>query len=396
MAGQTRDALESPRQAHLPTAGPESGNNRASTLIHQPEPSAAAPDLPLRSFPVAGRWAALLAASLLLGGVLQWLQLPAALMLGPLTAAVLVQRAGGSVRVPRVLMAAAQAVIGCLVARSVTPANITGFTLHWPVFLAVVAAAVAASILIGWGVGRLRIIPGHTAVWGMLPGAATVMIVLAEAYGADFRLVAFMQYLRVGLVTGTASLMALLFAPGEGVRFAAGLFPPVDPSQFLMTAGVALIGGGCGLAARIPAGVLLCPLALGAALNLCGWVKIELPPVLLIGSYAVIGWSIGLHFTRDILAAAARALPQSAGAILLLMAFCGLLAWLLVLLLHVDPLTAYLAASPGGVDVVAIIAASTKVDTPFVLALQCVRMIVLLIVGPPLARWVAGRLDPRS
>ena len=132
---------------------------------------------------------------------------------------------------------------------------------------------------------------------------------------------------------------------------------------------------------------------MGAALNLSGFVRIELPPALLIVSYAVIGWSIGLHFTRDILAAAARALPQSAGAILLLMAFCGLLSWLLVLWLQVDPLTAYLAASPGGVDAVAIIAASTKVDTPFVLALQCVRMILLLIVGPPLARFVAGKLD---
>jgi len=355
------------------------------------EPSAPA-GLLLQPLPLTGRWAVLLAASLLLGGALQWMKLPAALMLGPLVAAVLVQRAGGSVKVPRALMAAAQAVIGLLVARSVTPANINGLALHWPVFIAVVGAAVAASILIGWGIGRLRIIPGHTAVWGMLPGAATVMIVLAEAYGADFRLVAFMQYLRVGLVTATASLVALLFAHGEVVRFTAGVFPPIDPSQFLMTLGVALIGGACGLIARIPAGVLLFPFALGAALNLSGFVRIELPPALLIASYAVIGWSIGLHFTRDILAAAARALPQSTGAILLLMAFCGLLSWLLVLSLHVDPLTAYLAASPGGVDAVAIIAASTKVDTPFVLALQCVRMILLLIVGPPLARFVAVRL----
>ena len=75
------------------------------------------------------------------------------------------------------------------------------------------------------------------------------------------------------------------------------------------------------------------------------------------------------------------------------MAFCGLLAWLLVVLLHVDPLTAYLATSPGGVDAAAIIAASTHVDTPFVMALQTVRMIMLLVIGPPVARWVAETLD---
>ena len=103
-----------------------------------------------------------------------------------------------------------------------------------------------------------------------------------------------------------------------------------------------------------------------------------------------------LRFTREVLAAAGRALPQSLGATALLMSFCGLLAWMLVALLHIDPLTAYLATSPGGVDAAAIIAASTKVDTPFVMALQTGRVVVLLIIGPHVARWVAGALKPAA
>jgi hypothetical protein len=55
----------------------------------------------------------------------------------------------------------------------------------------------------------------------------------------------------------------------------------------------------------------------------------------------------------------------------------------------------YLATSPGGVDAAAIIAASTNVDTPFVMAMQTVRMIVLLLVGPHIARWTASTLEPR-
>jgi hypothetical protein len=93
-----------------------------------------------------------------------------------------------------------------------------------------------------------------------------------------------------------------------------------------------------------------------------------------------------------VLTAAIRALPQSVVATILLMAF---LVWVLVVLLHVDPLTAYLATSPGGVDAAAIIAASTKVDMPFVMALQTFRMLTLLAVGPVVARWVAGTLDPQ-
>jgi membrane AbrB-like protein len=335
----------------------------------------------------------LLAASLLLAYLLQWARLPAAFMLGPLAAAALAQSAGVTVKIARTPMAAAQAVIGCLVARSITPAIIGGFAHHWPLFLCVVALSVAASTAIGWLMSRLRIIPGTTAVWGMLPGAATVMMLMAEAYGADFRLVAFMQYLRVVMVAAAASLVALLFVHGGGSRFAAGYFPPVDLHNFIATAAIALVGALAGIASRIPAGVLLGPLVLGAILSASGHVTIELPPALLIASYAIIGWNTGLRFTRDVLAAAARALPQIIVAIALLMGFCGLLAWLLVELLHIDPLTAYLATSPGGVDAAAIIAASTKVDISFVMALQLVRVILLLAMGPSLARWVAGTLD---
>jgi membrane AbrB-like protein len=352
--------------------------------------------LPLRSLPVAGRWAVLLAGSALAAAVLQWVGLPAALMLGPLAAAILVQTAGGAVKVPRAFLAAAQAVIGCLVARSITPAIVGSFAGHWPVTLGVVALSLAASVAIGWAMSRFRIVPGTTAVWGMLPGAATAMMVMAEAYGADFRLVAFMQYLRVVLVAVAASIVALLFAHGGGNRLAGGYFPPADLPDLAATAAVALAGGGLGLVLRIPAGVLLGPLALGAVLNVLGWVRIELPPIVLIASYALIGWNTGLRFTREVLAAAARALPQSLGATALLMGFCGLLAWLLVALLHIDPLTAYLATSPGGVDAAAIIAASTKVDAPFVMALQTVRVVAVLIIGPHLARWAAGALKPAA
>ena len=117
--------------------------------------------------------------------------------------------------------------------------------------------------------------------------------------------------------------------------------------------------------------------------------------MVLIASFAAIGWTTDRRITRDVLAAA-RALPQSLGATALLMAFCGLLAWMLVVLLHVDPLTAYLATSPGGVDAAAIIAASTKVDMPFVMALQTLRVIVVLAIGPAVARWVAGTLTPAA
>ena len=134
----------------------------------------------------------------------------------------------------------------------------------------------------------------------------------------------------------------------------------------------------------------LIPVILGATVHLGFDVALQLPQWLLAVSYALVGWAIGLNFTSAILRHAARALPQIIGSILALMAFCGGLAWLLSHELGIDPLTAYLATSPGGMDSIAIIAAASEsVDISFIMALQSARLLMVLIFGPSLARLVA-------
>ena len=119
---------------------------------------------------------------------------------------------------------------------------------------------------------------------------------------------------------------------------------------------------------------------------------IELPTWLLAGSYALVGWNIGLRFTRSLFGHAARALPKIIACTLLLIGLCGLVAVMLVHGAGVDPLTAYLATSPGGSDSIAIIAASTNVDVSFVMAMQTVRMIAVLFLAPVLTKFIAERL----
>jgi membrane AbrB-like protein len=149
-----------------------------------------------------------------------------------------------------------------------------------------------------------------------------------------------------------------------------------------------------GVVLRIPAGPLLLPMIAGAVLESSGLVTITLPPWLLAVSYAFLGWSIGLGFTREILLHASRALPQVLLSIVALIVVCGILAALLVYAAGVDPLTAYLATTPGGMDAVAIIAASTHVDIAFVMGLQTARFVIVLIIGPPLARMISRRVPP--
>ena len=145
------------------------------------------------------------------------------------------------------------------------------------------------------------------------------------------------------------------------------------------------------LAPQLPAGVLIAAMLLGGIMHIAGLSTLALPLWLLAVGYALLGWGrVGLKFTRDVLSAALRALPQALSSIIELILFCGALAALLVHRLGIDPLTAYLATSPGGADSVAIIAPSTKVDTSFVMALQTLRFLLILAIGPTISRFVAG------
>jgi hypothetical protein len=342
----------------------------------------------------ASQWTVLIVLSVGIGAVLLWLHAPAALMLGPLVAGIAVASGGGKVRFPLPAFVVAQGIIGCMIARMV-PLSILGDILsHWLLFTAGVLSVVAACSLIGWLMTRLHLLPGTTALWGMSPGAASVMTIMAESYGADIRLVAVMQYLRVVGVAAVASLVAKLFGVSAAHGPAAIVwFPPVAWLPLAETLALAIVGPLIARLLRIPAGAFLVPLVGGAVLTHLGWLTIELPTWLLAASYAFVGWNIGLRFTRPLLMHAARALPLIVGCTLVLIAICGAVAALMVVGAGIDPLTAYLATSPGGSDSIAIIAASTNVDVSFVMAMQTFRMITVLFIAPVLTKFIAKRIN---
>jgi len=346
---------------------------------------------------LASRWAALLLFSLLLVSLLELLGLPAALLLGPMAAGILVAVMEGRLRVAPLPFALAQGVIGCMVARGIRPEILQELLTDWPIFLAGVLFVLAASSLLGWLLARRQVLPGTTAIWGSSPGAASAMMLMAEAHGADVRLVAFMLYLRVVLVALVASVVTGFWVEEPAVAAAARAAPwfaPVDWRQFAATLLIALGGAVLARRLRIPAGALLVPMFLSAFLQGFGLLEIELPPLLLALSYAVIGWSIGLRFTRPILAHASRAFPRILLSTLALIVVCGAFGAVLSITLGIDPLTAYLATSPGGADSVAIIAATSPVDMAFIMAMQMARFLVVLLAGPAIARFFARRLPP--
>jgi hypothetical protein len=338
--------------------------------------------------PPALQWTILIALSAVLGGILLWLHAPAALMLGPLAAAMSLASLGGRVRFPLRPFVFSQGIVGCLIAKMVPLSILSDIASHWALFVAGVLSVVLAASFIGWLMTRLQLLPGTTALWGTSPGAASIMTLMAEEYGADVRLVAFMQYLRVMMVAAVAMVVARSFGVNPAQKAAIVWFPPIAGLPLAETVALAIVGPFIAQKLRIPAGAFLVPIVIGIVLTHFGLMTVELPEWLLAGSYAFIGWNIGLRFTRTLLVHATRALPRILVCVFAMIGLCGGVAGLLVVGAGVDPLTAYLATSPGGVDSVAIIAASSNVDISFVMAMQTVRLLAVLFLGPALTKFI--------
>ncbi|SDW87932.1 hypothetical protein SAMN05444336_102607 [Albimonas donghaensis] len=342
------------------------------------------------------QWAALTVLSLIVAGLMEWAHLPAALLLGPMAAAIAVAVNGARAQAPDAAFLLAQGVIGCMVGANIPAGTLAGLGTDWPIFLLGVGSVICVSAGLGWVLARAQVLPGTTAVWGAFPGAASAMVLMSASYGADMRLVAVMQYLRVGMVAGSAALVTRLWvgAP-EGEAAATDWFPALDLPGLGVTAGVIAVSLAATRAFRVPSGAFLLPLLITATLENSGTAEIATPPWLLAAAFAVTGWAVGLRFNRLILRHAARALPRLVLAIAGLLVLCGAFAMALAELAGIDPLTAFLATSPGGADSVAIIAASADVDVPFVMAMQTARFLAVLATGPFIARFIAARI-PRA
>jgi len=214
------------------------------------------------------------------------------------------------------------------------------------------------------------------------------MVSMSEEYGADSRVVATMQYVRVVCVVMIGALVSRVLGVGGGTDAHSAVIAVQTLDLLSLGLSLLVIVVGVTLGAKIPAGALLVPLLLGGALQLSGWMQITMPSWLLAVAYGAIGGYIGLRFDRTTIRYVWRRLPAMIFGSLLLILLCALSAWAIADMLGKDFLSVYLATSPGGLDAMAIIAIDTHSDVGFVLAMQTLRLFGVIVTGAFIAKQV--------
>ncbi len=342
------------------------------------------------------QWGMLCVLSLLLSIGFLGLHLPAALLLGPMIAGIIFSMRGVTLQLPRSAFLAAQAILGCMIAQNLTGSILTTLEVNWPIVLAILLVTLLSSAIRDGYWCAIAHCP-EILVLGSSHGGAAAMVAMAQDYGADIRLVAFMQYLRVLFVAGAAVLVTrmMLGDNAEAVNQHIVWFPPVS-INLLLTILLAVVAGTVGCLLRLPSGTMLIPMLAGAVLQSGQLITIELPEWLLAMAYMAIGWRIGLGFDKQILLRALRPLPQILLSIFALLAICAGMAWGLTRFMHIDFMTAYLATSPGGLDTVAVIAAGSNADMALIMAMQTLRLFSILLTGPAIARFISTYAPKRT
>lgn len=233
----------------------------------------------------------------------------------------------------------------------------------------------------------------ETGILSMLAGGASVMPVLAQEVGADFRYVTLSQYLRLLCVTVSLPLLVpLMDVPRGGVEHAAAHHSWLGLATI---AAIILAGEPLGKLLHLPAPTILGPMLLTivAAQFFPDPTVLALPQEAKMVAFLSIGWSAGGALSMHALKVFAQQLPATFTFIGVLMGTCALAAWPLMFWLRSTYFEAYLATSPGGLETVLALADEFGAG-PAVAAIQVIRLIAILLIAgylPSIVRMI-GRL----
>src|SRR4051794_5445916 len=322
-----------------------------------------------------------------LGWAMNALGLPSSYLFAALLAGVAVALVRpGAVTVPDWGFTAGQAVTGVVLGAYLRSSTLGAVADDWLPVALVSLGTLAVTTLCGIVLARVAPVDRPTASLGMIAGAASGIVAMADELGADGRLGALMQYLRVLLIVAFTPVAAgVLFGahgghvPGETLL--------ATPGDWAVTLALAAVGALTGPRLRMPAGTLLMPLLLSGALTIAG-LQFTAPALLREVGLALIGLQGGLRFTTETPATPRAILPAVLACIVGLVIACAGLAWLLSATADVSLLDAYLTTTPGGLYAVLATAFGSGANTTFVLAVQGLRLLVMVLAAPLVVRWL--------
>lgn len=144
---------------------------------------------------------------------------------------------------------------------------------------------------------------------------------------------------------------------------------------------IALIGGFIGSRTKIPAGTLIGAMIAVGIINLLDF-KPEMPKYCCIIAQSILGGSLGLLITKDLLMELKNYLAPSLMVVILLSIFGAIVGIIVSKVSGIDLQTSLFGSVPGGMQEMIILSESYNVDHIAIVVMQTIRRILIVVIYP--------------
>jgi membrane AbrB-like protein len=284
---------------------------------------------------------------------------------------------------------AAQGVLGVYTGLLVHNVSFDALGSHWPIVIAIAVGTLFISVGGGSLLSLHREVSPLTGALALVAGGASGVVAIAKELGGDDRIVAAVQYLRVALIIASMPIVvAICFhdAGSAASHVAETTSLPWYFSVPIITV-VVIVGTAAGRSVRLPGSGLLGPMAIAVVLDVTGIAdRLTVPMLMVQAAIMLIGWQAALEITRESFQTMKRILPTVLVLIIGLNVAAAGFGVVLAKVTGLSLLDGYLATSPGGIYVVLATAVGTGSDVTFIMAAQVVRILLMLVAAPLVAR----------
>jgi len=336
------------------------------------------------------RIALLLVLSIAAGAAAAEAGVPLAWMIGPMLVATLLAATGWTVAIPRYTRGSGQIVVACAVGLHMTSVALGQVIALFPEMLVIAVGSGLLACAMAPILTRVARADRVTSFFACVPCGPSEMAQLAEQGGGNGPLVGLSQSLRIALVVLIVPNVLMAGAdptalpPASDDLFA---FEPLVGVTLVLAVGVAFLCQRIGVVSPF----FLGPLALASVIAATGSVELPFPRALIYVGQLLVGLSLGLSFTRELLRLAPRFILCSVAITLTMIVLCSLLAWAIAAIDGFPLSTMILAAAPGSVTEMSLTAEALGLGVAMVTAFHVVRLFIILPLSP-----LALRLIPQD
>lgn len=320
----------------------------------------------------------------------QLLGLPLPFLFGPMTACLFAALLRAPLSGPGQIAVAARTVLGVAIGASVTPEVIQ----RLPSMLASVAIVPVYILVIGLvGVPFFRRICGFdpvTAFYAAMPGGAADMTIFGQEAGANVR--------QLSLVHVTRLMVIMVLAPFLLVHlYGVSLGNPVGPPmidlplfELALMLSAAILGWRGAERAGLFGAAILGPLIVAAILSLTGVLHLRPPREAMWAAQFFIGVGIGVSYVGVTLRELRDTVAGGTAFVLILAALAAIVTETVTLTGIAPPVEGFLSFAPGGQAEMSMLAIIAGADLGFVVIHHLIRILVVILGAPLVARWFMG------